>query len=178
MVFLYNIFSETIIRSTTIIVSNINYVKKIVFPLEILPISQSISNLMKSGINLIILLFVKSIYMDGSSWKVVLAIFILIPLVMFTVGLSLIVAALGVYVRDIAYSIGILTNILIYLTPIFYPVTAVPEFLRSYMYINPLTSFIENFRYIIIWGKTPNYTDIFYLFVLSYVVMVMGLIFN
>jgi lipopolysaccharide transport system permease protein len=93
-------------------------------------------------------------------WTIIFIPFVILPLVIFTLGLSFILAALGVYLRDIAQVIGILTSILMFLTPIFYPLIAVPEKFRPIILANPLTFIIEQAREVLIFGHAPNWSEL------------------
>lgn len=172
----YNIFSETLNRAPLLISSNVNYVKKVVFPLEILPVSVLISTLVHAFVSFLILLASINIFMHISTWTTILGIVILIPLIFLSLGLSFIISALGVYIRDLSYTISLITTVLFYVTPIFYPITAVPDFLQPFMYLNPLTSVVENFRNVVIWGTQPNWTSFFVILILSYLVLVAGVL--
>lgn len=171
---MFNIFSETVGRAPGLIVSNPNYVKKVVFPIEILPISSFLSALFQAGINLIILL----VFLLFSTGKLYLTIFylpfILIPLFFLTLGLSWFLASLGVFIRDINQSINIIINMLFYLTPIFYPVTVVPKGFQNVMKINPLTPIVENTREVILWGHAPNWGSLGIAYILNFIVFVLG----
>jgi len=82
---------------------------------------------------------------------------VLIPFILFTMGLSWALASLGVFLRDVAQVIGILTTVLMFLSPIFYPATTLPEKYRPLLYLNPLTPVIESARDVLYWGKVPSF---------------------
>lgn len=153
----YGIFSECITKSSGLIVNNPNYVKKVVFPLEILPISLLGSSLINFFIGIIILLLGKAIFLHNLSWTVFYLPIVILPLLFFTVGLTYIFSSLGVFLRDIDYSINIGVQALYFLTPIFYPVSAVPMEIRPLLYANPLTGFVENARKAVVWGSEPDW---------------------
>ena len=85
---------------------------------------------------------------------------VLLPLIILTTGLAWILAAIGVYLRDVGQTIGLITTILMFLSPVFYPVTAVPERFRAMMMANPLTFMIEQTREVLIWGHLPNWAGL------------------
>lgn len=173
---LFNIFTECLNKSPMSIIGNPNYVKKVVFPLEILPVVNLISSLVHSCISMLILVGAVNIFLQPSSWGVIFSVFSVIPMIMFTLGLSFLVASLGVFIKDISYSIVVVTSVLVYLTPVFYPITAVPVIIRKIMYFNPLTLMVENFRNSVIFSKIPSWWDISVLTVSSYIIMILGLI--
>lgn len=173
----FNIFNETVNRAPTLITSNVNYVKKVIFPLEILPLTVLVSSLLHASISVVILLIATNIFIKISTFTVILGLIILVPLIFLTVGVALILAALGVYVRDISYTVTLLTNVLFYITPIFYPIEAVPVFLQKFMYLNPLTVIVNDFRRVMIWGESPNWTQLGIMFVVSYFIFTIGYFF-
>ncbi|SUC99324.1 ABC transporter [Pseudomonas aeruginosa] len=81
---------------------------------------------------------------------------IVLPFVMFIMGLSWSLASLGVYLRDVSQIIGVVTSVLMFMSPIFYPVSALPENYRHLLYLNPLTPVIEMTRDVLYWGRIPD----------------------
>jgi lipopolysaccharide transport system permease protein len=153
----FNFFSEVLNRSTNIIISNVNYVKKVLFPLEVLPSSIVVSALIHALINLVILL-IAILLANGTIHLTVLFLpIVLLPVILMCFGLSWFLAAIGTYVRDIIYVINIITSALMFLSPIFYPITAVPESLRFLFYINPLSYTVEDVRKVLLWGQVPDF---------------------
>jgi lipopolysaccharide transport system permease protein len=82
---------------------------------------------------------------------------VLLPFCLFLVGLSWVLASLGVFMRDISQIIGVLTTALMFMSPIFYPATAFPEAYRFILYLNPLTTVVEQAREVLFWGRTPDF---------------------
>lgn len=78
-------------------------------------------------------------------------------MVIVTTGLVWILAAIGVFLRDVGRTIGIITAVLMFLSPVFYPVTAVPERFRPFIMANPLTFIIEQSREVLVWGHMPDW---------------------
>lgn len=151
------LFSEVINRAPTLVFSNINYVKKVVFPLEILPIIVMGAALFHSLISLCVLLAAFVLFNGYAQWTIVFIPFVLLPLVIVTMGLAWLLAAVGVFLRDVGQTIGIITTVLMFMSPVFYPVTAIPERFRPFMMANPLTFIIEQSREVLFWGHTPNW---------------------
>jgi lipopolysaccharide transport system permease protein len=152
----FNIFSETVNRAPGLIISNPNYVKKVIFPLEILPVSALGSTIFHGLISLAILTAGRILIMGSPSPVIFLLPLVILPLVLFTLGLAWVLASLGVFLRDIAYAVGIITQILLFMSPIFYPLEAIPERFRFILQINPLAGIIENFRCLLIWDRLPD----------------------
>lgn len=154
----FNFFAECFNRSPTLILSNANYVKKVVFPLEILPWITVGSALFHMVISLTVWLLAYLILFGIPHLTVLLFPLIILPLLLMIMGLTWALASLGVYLRDVAQFIGILTTVLMFLSPIFYPASALPEKYQHLLMLNPLTPAIEYARDILFWGKLPDFT--------------------
>lgn len=150
------LFSEVLNRAPTLILSNVNYVKKVVFPLELLPVIAMGAALFHSLISLGVLLVAFVLFNGYLHWTAVFTPLVLLPLVILTTGLAWMLASLGVFLRDVGQTVGIITTVLMFLSPVFYPVTAVPERFRPFIMANPLTFIIEQAREVLIWGHLPN----------------------
>ncbi|MMZ53785.1 Teichoic acid translocation permease protein TagG [compost metagenome] len=176
---IFQIFSESMYRASTLLSANSNFVKKVVFPLEILPVSVVLGTLITNLFSVMILVCAL-IWFDYSIGSYVFLLpVIMFPLILFTVGASLIVTALGAFFRDLSHFMGIFMNIVFYLSPVFYPVKAVPEKFQVYMLMNPFTTFIESFRAILIYNRPPNWTDLVFVSVISVFLCCIGmLVFN
>lgn len=151
----HGFFAECATRASGLIVSHANYVKKIVFPLEILPWVALGSSLFHAGVSVLVLLLFTGVVNGSISWTVVFLPFVVIPFILFTVGVSWFLASLGVYLRDLGPTIGIVTMLMLFLSPVFYPVSALPSAYRLVLYLNPLTFIIEQVRVLLIWGELP-----------------------
>ncbi|HSB98134.1 MAG TPA: ABC transporter permease, partial [Spongiibacteraceae bacterium] len=81
---------------------------------------------------------------------------VILPLPLFIMGVTWCLASLGVYLRDVSQVIGLFTTVLMFLSPIFYPATALPENYRHLLLLNPLTPAIEQARSVLFWGKAPD----------------------
>jgi len=153
----FNLFAECINRAPSLILSNINYVKKVVFPLEILPFVGLLSALFHTLISLAVWLIAYVLFFGIPHLTVLYLPLVLLPFCLFLMGLSWALASLGVFLRDVSQFIGLLTTTLMFLSPIFYPVTAFPEDYRYILYLNPLTTVVEQTRDVLFWGKAPDF---------------------
>jgi lipopolysaccharide transport system permease protein len=162
---IFNLFAECINRAPTLILSNVNYVKKVVFPLEILPFVGLISALYHALISLVVWFIAYVIFFGLPQPTALLLPLIVVPLCLLVMGLSWALASLGVFLRDVAQFIGVLTTVLMFLSPIFYPASAIPERYQHLMYLNPITPVIELGRDVLYWGKLPcfNVLSIYWL---------------
>lgn len=154
----FNIFSECINKAPSLIVSNVNYVKKVVFPLEILPWVAMGASLFHALVSLIVWLVAYVVFFGIPSINILFLPLVIAPLVFFVAGLSWFIASLGVYLRDVAQFIGIITTTLMFVSPIFYPATALPPEYRKFLYMNPLTPAIEQARQVLFWRETPDFS--------------------
>lgn len=153
---IFNLFAECINRAPTLILSNVNYVKKVVFPLEILPFVGLIAALYHALISLVVWLIAYIIFFGMPQPTALLLPLIVVPLCLLVMGLSWALVSLGVFLRDVSQFIGVATTILMFLSPIFYPISAIPESYRNFLYFNPITLVIELSRDVLYWGKLPD----------------------
>lgn len=170
----FNIFSEVVSRAPGLIINNVNYVKKVVFPLEILPIVTLVSALFNAAISLLILIIGLAVLMGVFNWTIIFLPLVLCPLLLLSLGLSWFLASLGVFLRDISQIIGVVIQILMFLTPIFYPATAIPTDFRTLLYLNPLSYVIEDMRRILVWGQFPEWGWLLWGTLLSAIVAILG----
>jgi lipopolysaccharide transport system permease protein len=152
----HGLFAECANRAPGLILSNVNYVKKVVFPLEILPWVAFGSALFHAGVSLAVLVLAQLVLRQQMPWTIVLFPLVLMPLVFSTLGITWFLSALGMYVRDIGQAIGIVTTALLFLSPVMYPLAAVPPSFRRWIELNPLTYIIEEGRNTLIFGRTPD----------------------
>jgi lipopolysaccharide transport system permease protein len=161
----HTLFADVLNRAPSLVLSNINFVKKVIFPLEILPIIAIGAALFHALISISVLLGAHLLFNGYLHWTILFLPFVLIPILILILGVAWILASLGVYLRDVGQLVGIFTSILLFLSPIFYPISALPEFLRPWMLINPLTFIIEQMRSVLIAGQPPNWQGLsLYLF--------------
>jgi len=154
---IYSLFSDVLTRAPGLVVGNPNYVKKVVFPLEILPSIVLGSALFHLFISLVVWLLAYFVFYGLPNITVLFFPILLVPLSMFVVGVSWILASLGVFLRDVSQVIGIAMTALMFMSPVFYPASALPENVRFLLYLNPLTPAIEQARDVLFWGKMPDF---------------------
>jgi lipopolysaccharide transport system permease protein len=170
----FNMFAECIGRAAGLVTGAPNYVKKVVFPLEILPISVLGAALFHGGVSLSILLVAKLLVSGVLQWTLLLLPLVLLPLLCLTLGLTWFLSSLGVFVRDIGYTITLVVQALFFLTPIFYAVENIPEPYRMIIGLNPLTPVVENFRRVVLWGSLPDWGGLALLILGCGAVMLLG----
>lgn len=173
----HGLFAECANRSPSMIMSNSNYVKKVLFPLEVLPVVALGSALFHTGISLIVLLLAQwllthTLYLTAIAFPLVI-----LPLLIATLGFSWLLAALGVYLRDVGQVIGVLTTVLLFLSPVLYPVAALPEVYQPWLRLNPLTYIIEESRNVLLFGQWPDAQNLAVALLISCVVAALGFAF-
>lgn len=152
----FNLFAECINRAPDLVVGNVNYVKKVIFPLELLPVVGFGAAAFHFLINLLVWILFFCVFFGVPSPTILWLPLVLIPLVLTTLGFSWLLASLGVFIRDITQIIGVITSVLMFVSPIFYPVEALPDQYRLFMNLNPLTFVVEQVRDVMIFGRPLN----------------------
>jgi lipopolysaccharide transport system permease protein len=170
----HGLLAEVLSRAPDLIVGNANYVKKVVFPLEILPAVTLGDALFHTLVSLFVLVMAFFIFMGIPPVTVVLVPFVIIPLAILALGLGWILAALGVYIRDIGQIVRFIIFALLFLSPVFFPVSALPESYQTLIMANPLSFIIEQARNVLIWGRLPNWAGLGIYTVVSCAIAWMG----
>ncbi len=156
----YGLFAETVNRAPLLILSNVNYVKKVIFPLEILPVAGMGAALFHTIVSLCVLLAAILLINGSLAWTAIFFPLVILPLLIATLGIAWFLASLGVFVRDAGPTIIIITTAMMFLSPVFYPVSALPEKFQAWLMLNPLTFIIEQSRAIMIFGKLPDWSGL------------------
>jgi lipopolysaccharide transport system permease protein len=152
----HGLFAECVNRAPALILSNVNYVKKVIFPLEILPWVAFGSALFHTAISLGVLLVAQLILSHQVPWNAILFPFVLLPLVFTAMGFAWFLAAFGVFVRDIGQITGMFTTVLLFVSPVFYPLSALPVKYQNWLQLNPLAFIIEEGRKVLVFGQLPD----------------------
>ncbi|WP_222930750.1 ABC transporter permease [Allochromatium palmeri] len=154
----HGFFAECLNRAPNVILHNPNYVKKVIFPLEILPWIIVLAAVFHALISVIALLLVQLLLKGSLPATALLLPIVVLPFVLLTAGLSLILASIGTFVRDVGQAIGVLTTILLFLSPVFYPISRLPAVFQFWMTLNPLSFMIEESRKLLVLGLLPDIT--------------------
>lgn len=152
----FNVFAECVTKAPSLILSNANYVKKMIFPLEVLPWASLGSALFHACVSTAVWLLVYIVIYGVPHATALLLPLVVLPMLLITMGLSWALASLGVFLRDVSQFIVIVTSVLMFLSPIFYPITAIPEKYRPLLLLNPLSTTIEQARDVLYWGTVPD----------------------
>lgn len=153
----HGLFAECVNRAPGLILSNVNYVKKVVFPLETLAWVAMGAALFHALISTVVLIAAQLIINLNLPWTALFFPLVLLPLLLATMGFAWFLAATGVFMRDIGQVTGILTTVMLFLSPVFYPVSGMPPPYQVVLLLNPLTFVIEQARAVLIWGRVPDW---------------------
>ncbi len=167
-------FSETLQQSAGLVVAHANLVKRVVFPLETLPVAQTAAaltgQLFGTAALLAAALVIRGELHATALWLPVL----LVPQLLLTLGLAWLVASLGVFVRDTAQALGLALTAWMYLTPIVYPEHVVPERYRAMLEINPFTALVRSYRRCLLEGSQPDWRGLAYVTAVALPVFLVG----
>lgn len=152
----HGFLAECITRSPTLLQQQTNFVKRIVFPLWLLPLVPLVSALFHTCISFLVLFIAHTAIMQSMHWQLLLLPLLIIPFVFFLAGLVWMLAGFGVYFKDLAQITPLVVTVLMFMSPVFYPAQALPEHLRPLMYMNPLTPAIETVRGVLFEGQLPS----------------------
>jgi lipopolysaccharide transport system permease protein len=133
------------------------YVKKIVFPLESLVWVAIFTALFQTAISIAILSLFLLFAQGALYWTALFAPIVLAPLMLLASGVVWIIGALSVYMRDFAQLMGVLVTLMLFLGPVFYPLSVVPEPVRYLLYLNPISVIIEQMRLVMLEGAAPQW---------------------
>jgi len=154
---IFNLFAEIMNRAPSLILTNVNYVKKVIFPLEILPLVSIGVVLFHTLISLLVLMAAQILFKGNIPITIIYLPLILLPLLIAGLGISWFLAALTVYIRDVIHITGVFTTILMYMSAVFFPISALPEKYQAILLLNPVAAIINESRQAIIFGLPPNW---------------------
>lgn len=153
---LHGFLAECLNRGSNALLQHSNYVKRIVFPLWVLPLVPVASGLFHALVGTLVLLTAIVLLGGTLHWTLLLLPLALMPLVLVGIGASWLLAALGIFIRDLGQIMPMLTTVLLFTAPVFYPVSALPDAYQGWMYLNPLTAPIELYRALLFDGVVPG----------------------
>lgn len=171
---LHGFFAECLNKAPGLIISNVNFVKKVVFPLEALVWVLIGSALFHLGISVVVLLIAQVVLGVGVPWTALFFPLVLLPLPLLMAGVSWFLASSGVYLRDISQVTGVLSSVMLFLSPVFYPLASLPKWVQPWAELNPLTYVIEDGRNVLVFGQWPSFAQWGSWMAVSLVVMLLG----
>jgi lipopolysaccharide transport system permease protein len=154
----HGFFAECLNKAPSLIIANVNFVKKVVFPLEALVWVLIGSALFHLAISMVVLLIAQIVLGVGVPWTALLFPLVFLPLVLLMTGVSWLLASSGVYLRDISQITGVLSSIMLFLSPVFYPLASLPNWVQPWAALNPLTYIIEDGRNVLVFGHWPRFS--------------------
>lgn len=153
-------FSDCVNRAPSLMFENVTYVKRVVFPLEILPWVVALSGGLQAILSALVLLVAHVLLIGVPPHTALLAPLILFPLVLLVLGLCWFLASLGVFLQDMRQIVPVIVMLFLFLSPVFYPMSAVPDWFRFYVELNPLAVTIEQVRGVLFFDRTPSWIDL------------------
>lgn len=171
----YFFFAECINGAPLLLVSHTSYIKKTIFPIEILPLVATLTSFFHALMSFVVLAGLFLFIYGYIHWTIIFLPIVITPFILLSLGLVWVISSVGVYVKDINHVVSMVTTALLFLSPIFYPASALPEFMRPVFHLNPLTFIIEQTRDIMLWGKIPNFSGLFIYYVLGLSIAFLGL---
>lgn len=170
----HTFFNECLVRAPTLIFSNPNFVKKVVFPLELLAPATMLSALFHFFVASIVFWAASILILGGIKFTILLLPLMMVPFMILTLGVMWFLAAFGVYFRDIAQLMGLAGTVLLFMSPILFPSTMLPEAIRGLIYLNPLSFIVEQVRDVALWGKMPHWAGLGIYTVVASIIYIMG----
>lgn len=157
---IYALFAENVNRAPMLIVGNASYVKRVVFPLEVLPVISVCASLFHCLVSLFVWLLAYLLLVGIPHWTAILLPLVVLPFALGILGVTWMLASVGVFLRDVAQTTGIITTALMFLAPVFYSVENVPPAFKQIILINPATFIIEQAREVLVWGHLPDWAGL------------------
>lgn len=173
----HGVLAEVLTKSPVLITGNPNFVKKIVFPLELLSWINLFGALFTFLIGFCLLLIFILTELGTIPVTALLLPLVLIPYFLLLLGISWFLAALGVYLRDIQQITGTLSTLLLFLSPVFYSVNSLPQHFQGLIFINPLSFVVESARKVLIYGQLPDFAGLLCYTVVAILAATFGYIF-
>ena len=173
----HGFFAEVLTRSPNLIVGNSNLVKRIIFPLHLLPWTAVLSALFHLFTNSLVFLVISAILLGQPHWTIVLLPVVVAPLAMLAIGVSWFLSALGVFLRDVGQVMGVVSTALLFLSSAIVPVSTLPSQFQIVFKLNPLTFIIDQAREVAFWGRMPDWSGLALYMLVAMVVMYAGFAF-
>ncbi len=153
----FQLFAESIQRAPGLVLRHPSFVKRVVFPLQILPLTGLVATLVHFAVGMGLVVVLWSVFVQPIGGQALWLPVLLLPYVALILGVSWFLASAGVFVRDLAPAVIVLCQLLLFATPIFYPLAVVPEAWRGLVLCNPLAVYVENARRVLLWNQPPDW---------------------
>lgn len=156
----FNLFSEITNSAPFLVLGNVNYVKKVIFPLEILPLISIGAVLFHSFVSLLVLMAAQFVFKGYFPFTILYFPLVILPLLVIGLGISWFLAALTVYVRDVAHITSIFISVLMFVSAVFFPISSLPEKYQSIMLLNPVAVIVSESRKVLVFGQVPDWSSL------------------
>jgi lipopolysaccharide transport system permease protein len=153
----FALFSETVSAAPSLIVSQSNLVKKVVFPLEILPVSKLLSSLVQAALSCLVYAVAHLIFKGMLPATVLWVPVVLVPLCIWSLAAALLFSSLGVFFRDLQHLVGLMVSMLLFLSAVFYPLSSLTPYCQQWMRLNPMATLVDSFRRAAFEGVAPDW---------------------
>lgn len=173
---LFHGFTEMLGWAPALITSNPNFVKKVVFPLEVLPVAQTGAGVFHQGVSLALVLLGSAFGTNGLTWSVLWLPIILLPLLMLSLGMAWLLAGLGVFIRDIGQVTAFVATALLFASAVMYPPSQIPPSL-DFLRLNPLLQIVDLARNVVLWQQPMSWPRLGYVYGFSIAVFAAGAVF-
>ncbi|RWE34814.1 ABC transporter permease [Mesorhizobium sp.] len=170
----FQFFAEVVSLAPGLVTANSSYVKKVVFPIQVLPVVSAGAALFHAGVSLMVLLVFTYVVFGHIPITVLLAPVMFVPLVGVVLGIAWVLASIGVYFRDIGQIVAPLVTATLFLSPVFFQRTSLPIWLQPWLSLNPLAVPVESFRDVVIFGIQPDWMSLGYYTVVAIIVALLG----
>ncbi len=167
--------ADCILRAPGLMLENVNYIKMVVFPLEIMSWVVVAGSFIKATVSFAILLIAIVVLHGVPPWTVVFLPLVFAPIVLLALALVWFLAATGVYIRDLAQIVGPIVTLFFFISPVFYPISALPDALQPLLYLNPVTFIIQQTRDVLLSGAMPNFWGLLGYFLAAWIAAWAGL---
>ncbi len=171
---IFEVFAGCVNRTPRLLSENVNFIKKVLFPLEILPVGILLATALESCVSLALVALGVLATKGTLAWTILLAPLAYVPLIMLTLGVCWFLAPVGVFLKDLGNMVAVAVQLYFFATPILYPLSAVPEPYRSILALNPLHPVVDHLRRTIIWGQAPDWAALGLVTAVSAAIMLAG----
>ena len=155
----FTVFAELIGKAPGLVVSNANFVKKVIFPVGMIVVAEFVAILFYFLVGMALFVPMMFFHYGSLPWTALAAPMVVVPLFMMTLGLGWFLASLGVFLRDVSQVVPLVVTVFMFLSPIFVPLEALPEGVRGWVELNPVTWAVENLRGVFFLGQLPGATS-------------------
>jgi lipopolysaccharide transport system permease protein len=171
---IFNLFAEVIREAPSLVIHQPNFVKKVIFPLDVLPIVSVLTSLVHAIVSLVIFFVFYWLVHHSLPWTIIYLPFVIAPILLLSLGTSYFLSSIGVYIRDIGHFMGHFVTILLFTSPVFYSTEKIPESFRKFLFLNPIAILLEESRGILVFEKPPQWGFLALYFAIGAILTLLG----